>query len=81
MRELDGKFDFIAVDLPPVTSPLCVATASALDGLLMVVESRKTHQQLAARSAQRLAFANATIYGIIFNKCSGDVPKWLSSAI
>ncbi|REK12647.1 MAG: hypothetical protein DWQ37_11215 [Planctomycetota bacterium] len=81
IRDLDGEFGFIVVDLPPVESSACLAIAGILDWLLMVVEARRTASLSATRGMQRLALAGARVLGVIFNRCSPDLPRWLDSRL
>jgi Mrp family chromosome partitioning ATPase len=79
LRELEQTFGFIVVDLPPTDSGLCFATAGTMNGVLLVMESHRTLGESAARAKQRLIHANAAVLGIILNKYSRDVPRWLQA--
>jgi protein-tyrosine kinase len=77
LREVERQFGLIVVDLPPIDSGLCFATAGLLNGVLMVIEAQHTNCEAALRAKQRLIHANAAVLGVIMNKYSSDLPDWL----
>ena len=77
LRGIEDDFAFIVVDLPPVDSSLCFVTVGSLDGVLLVMESERTHAETAIRAKQRLLDARATVLGVILNKHQPHLPRWL----
>lgn len=70
LQEMKSHFDYIIIDTPPL---LAVADgqiiSSMADGVLLVVESKKTPKDSVLKSKDLLINANANILGIILNKC------------
>ncbi len=60
--------EFIVLDSPPVL-PVTDATvlASAVDGVVLVVDLRKTHREAARRTKQQLEAMGARILGVVVN--------------
>jgi Mrp family chromosome partitioning ATPase len=77
LRELDGEFGMVVVDLPPVDTSLCFITAGMLSGVLLVFEAERTRSDVAARAKQRLIDARASVFGVILNKNTRHIPAWL----
>ena len=77
LRGIEDDFGFIVVDLPPVDSSMCFVTVGSLDGVLLVMESERTHTETAIRAKQRLVDARATVLGVILNKHKQHLPSWL----
>lgn len=70
LHEMEKQYDYIIIDTPPL---LAVADgqiiSSISDGVLLVVESKKTPKDSVLKSKELLTNANANILGIILNKC------------
>lgn len=70
LHEMEKQYDYIVIDTPPL---LAVADgqiiSSMSDGVLLVVESKKTPKDSVLRSKELLKNVNANILGIILNKC------------
>jgi protein-tyrosine kinase len=81
LRDLERRFSFVVVDLPPTDSGLCFSTAGTLDGVLLVMDGQRTHSGAAVRAKQRLIHANAAVLGIILNHYSLDLPRWLDARL
>jgi capsular exopolysaccharide synthesis family protein len=68
MQELKKVFDYIIIDLPPVT---LVADASIVapycDGFLFVVRHNSTDRRLIASALQQLDRAGARVLGFVYN--------------
>lgn len=65
---LKGKYDFIIIDSPPVGAVTdATVLASRVDGVLMVVEPKKTRLGAAAQAVEQLRRADANLIGIVFN--------------
>jgi len=78
---LEHDFPFIVVDLPTTDTSFCFTTAGILSGVLLVMESERTHCDAAARAKQRLNQAHANVLGVILNKHQEYVPTWLDSRL
>lgn len=70
LQKMEKLFDYIVIDTPPL---LAVADgqiiSSISDGVLLVVESKKTPKDSVLKSKELLTNAKANILGIILNKC------------
>lgn len=70
MEVLSGNFDFIILDLPPVTEVSDALVASKLaDGMLVVVRQDYATRRALAETMQQLKFAEAKILGFVMT-CS-----------
>lgn len=69
IEELKRTFSVIVFDLP-IAHELtpCFALASALDGVLLVVEADRVDSEVAQRSKQGLVNAHANLVGVVLNK-------------
>lgn len=70
LHEMEKQYDYIVIDTPPL---LAVADgqiiSSISDGVLLIVESKKTPKDSVLKSKELLTNVNANILGIILNKC------------
>jgi uncharacterized protein involved in exopolysaccharide biosynthesis len=70
--------DLIVFDLPPADRPdQIIRLVSALDQVLVVVESEQTEIESADRLLRRLAQGNPEILGVVLNKTRRFIPVWL----
>jgi protein-tyrosine kinase len=75
MRE---KFHYVILDSPPVNSYAeSTVIASKVDGVIMVLESDKTRQQVAIRAKEEMEKAGANVLGVILNKRKHYIPEWI----
>ncbi len=75
MRE---KFDYVILDVPPVNSYAeSIVIATKVDGVILVLESDKTRQQVAIRAKQEMEKAGANVLGVILNKRKHYIPEWI----
>lgn len=72
-------FDLIVLDLPPAMpeEPL-VAWTSALDGVLLVIQSERTVAEDAKRVKQTLEDCQARLLGAVLNQHRSYLPRWLA---
>lgn len=69
MEVLCGNYDFIVLDLPPVTEVSDAIVASKLvDGMLVVVRQDYAVRRALAETMQQLRFAEAKILGFVMNQ-------------
>lgn len=72
-------YDYIVFDMPPVSqTSLTPRLSGHMDMVLLVIESEKTSQHLAAESSELLRGARAKVVTIL-NKCKAHVPAALST--
>jgi Mrp family chromosome partitioning ATPase len=72
------KFNYVFVDAPPVQgSPETLALASRVDGVLMVLASGKTRQEVAARSKKQIESAGGKVIGAVLNQRKYYIPDFI----
>jgi protein-tyrosine kinase len=81
-KPLKEKFDLIIVDAPPATVfPDGPGLVSQVDGVVLVVEAEQTRWPVALSVKEKLIKSGGNILGIVFNKRSFYIPRWLYSRI
>ena len=72
------KFDYVILDTPPINSySESIVIASKVDGVILVLESDKTRQQVALRAKEEMEKAGANVLGVILNKRKHYIPEWI----
>ncbi len=75
LEELEGRYDQIIVDSPPV---LAVTDAAVLavhaDGVVLVLRSGETEQRAAERSVDQLRRLGVRVFGAVLNEVSAASP-------
>ncbi len=75
LRVMRDYFDYIVVDLPPVSEVSDAVTISKfLDGILIVVRENYAEKRMVAETVRQLRFANARILGFVMT-CSAQQQK------
>lgn len=75
LRVMRDYFDYIVVDLPPVSEVSDAVTISKLlDGILIVVRENYAQKRMVAETVRQLRFANARILGFVMT-CSAQQQK------
>jgi Mrp family chromosome partitioning ATPase len=82
MRQLldsvQAGFDWVIVDGPPVLeSPDTAALASAVDGVVMVVQAGRTKRPVLSRSVELLRKAGARVLGTVLNRRRLEIPGFI----
>lgn len=74
LKELKGFYDYVIVDLPPVTAVADAAIlAKYMDGFLLVVRHGQTEFRAINEALTQLRFVNAKVLGFIYHGASvGD---------
>lgn len=68
LETLRKHYDYIIVDLPPVTEVSDVlAVANKLDGVLLVVRHNVCNRIVLNATARHLSFVNAKVLGVVYN--------------
>jgi len=66
---VDGKFDMIIFDTPPLGSVIDAAIVAAqTDGTILVIKSRSINYKLAQNVKEQLEKANASFLGVVLNQ-------------
>jgi protein-tyrosine kinase len=78
LKTMREKFDYVILDVPPVNSYAeSIVIATKVDGVILVLESDKTRQQVAMRAKQEMEKAGARVLGVILNKRKYYIPEWI----
>jgi Mrp family chromosome partitioning ATPase len=78
LQTLRFMFDFILVDCSSLkSSGDATLFASAVDGVILVVEAEKTRKEQVRSSLETMEMADANILGCVLNKRQYPVPDWL----
>lgn len=76
MQELKAHYDYIVVDLPPVTVVSdAIAISRLLDGIIVVVRGGASDQQMLAEAMRQLQMVNVRILGFVYRDNSGVRPS------
>lgn len=75
---LRERVDLVVIDAPPaLNSPLGLAIAPTVDGVVLVIEAERTRRAVAEAARDALMTAGATILGTVLNKRRFYVPQFL----
>jgi capsular exopolysaccharide synthesis family protein len=78
LKTVRDQFDYVILDSPPVnTYAESRVIAAKVDGVVLVVESGKTRNQVAIKAKQELEDAGAKILGVILNRRKHFIPNWI----
>jgi protein-tyrosine kinase len=78
LKMMRDRFDYIILDVPPVNNYAeSIVIATKVDGVILVLESDKTRQQVAIRAKQEMEKAGAKVVGVILNKRKHYIPEWI----
>jgi capsular exopolysaccharide synthesis family protein len=70
LHEMEKQYDYIVIDTPPLLAVADGQVISSIsDGVLLVVESKKTPKDSVLKSKELLTNVHANIIGVILNKC------------
>jgi succinoglycan biosynthesis transport protein ExoP len=73
LRDFDAEareqYDMVVYDTPPLSVAADASLVSAItDGVLLVVDERRTHRKLAAQAVAQLRRVQANILGVVINR-------------
>jgi capsular exopolysaccharide synthesis family protein len=78
LKIMRKKFDYVILDTPPVNGyGESIVIATKVDGVILVLESDKTRQQVALRAKEEMEKAGANVLGVILNKRKHYIPEWI----
>ena len=78
IKRMREKFDYVILDAPPVKGYAeTKVIGKKVDGVILVIESGKTRQQVAKRAKQDLERAGAKVLGVILNRRKYYIPEWI----
>lgn len=79
LESIKDKYDYVVIDTPPVNVVSdAVVLAPKTEGIVMVVQDRKTTHDQFSRAVSALSFANARLLGVVLNSSSDRSAKYPS---
>ena len=77
IEQLRKEYDYIVVDLPPITAVSdALAMSRFLDGVVVVVRSGVSEQQMLAEALRQLEMINVRILGFVYRDCDIGSKKY-----
>ena len=71
LETLKPEFDYIVIDLPPVTAVIDpVLVSRYVDGMILVIKHKYSKRQALKRTISQLKYANAHVIGFVYNGTS-----------
>jgi capsular exopolysaccharide synthesis family protein len=78
LKSMRAVYDYVILDGPPVPSfSEASVLSSKVDGVVLVIESGKTREQVAVRAKKELEEAGGKVLGIVLNKRKFHIPDWI----
>ena len=77
MTELRNAYDYIVVDLPPITAVSdALAISKLMDGVVMVVRDGVSDQQMLSEAMRQLEMVNARVLGFVYRDADASDKKY-----
>jgi capsular exopolysaccharide synthesis family protein len=77
MEELKQDYDYIVLDLPPVTVVSdTLAISKLLDGVVMVVRAGVSDRQMLAEAMRQLNMVDLRVLGFVYREADGNKKKY-----
>jgi capsular exopolysaccharide synthesis family protein len=77
LEKLKERYEYIILDLPPVTAVTDAIVASRIvDGMVVVVRSNHAVRGALAETMRQLSLANARVLGFVFNGAADDGSRY-----
>ena len=78
----DSKYDFVIFDMPPISdSSLALRYLRYMQGIVLVIQSEKSHRDRALHVKGLLESAGANVLGVVLNKRKHYIPSWVYKRI
>ena len=78
----DGAYDFIVLDMPPVSdTSLAVRMPGMIHAAVLVIEAEKVNEEIACRARDLLLREKINLAGLVLNRRRNYVPKWLHQMV
>jgi len=68
-------YDLVVIDIPPASTPLGLALAPTVDGVILVIEAEKTRNTQAQTARDALLAGGANILGVVLDNRRYWVPR------
>jgi capsular exopolysaccharide synthesis family protein len=76
LAELRERFDFVIVDVPPLTRyPDATVLGLMSDGIVLVLEAEATRRQTARATVENLRYSGIKVLGAVLNKRIFPIPE------
>lgn len=77
MTQLSRDYDYVVVDLPPVTVVSdAIAISKTLDGIVIVVRAGVSDRKMLAEAIRLLKLVNVRILGFVYRDCAVNTGKY-----
>ena len=77
IEELRSVYDYIVVDLPPITAVSdALAVSKLIDGMIIVVRGGTSDQRMLAEAMRQLKMVNARVLGFVYRDMDPSVKKY-----
>ena len=77
MEQLKQDYDYIIVDLPPITAVSdALAVSKNLDGVVLVVRGGVSDQHMLAESLRQLEMVNVSVLGFVYREDDSNSKKY-----
>jgi capsular exopolysaccharide synthesis family protein len=77
MEQLKSDYDYIVIDLPPITAVSdALAVSKFLDGVVMVIREGVSDQQILAEAMRQLELVNVRVLGFAYRDNNGAGKKY-----
>jgi Mrp family chromosome partitioning ATPase len=78
LNHFRAQFEYVILDAPPVFAPSgCLALGALVDGVVFVVLSEHTRQEVAKNARSQLESVGANILGVVINKKKYYIPNFI----
>lgn len=72
-----SQFDYIVIDAPQYSTSESMMMTTRVNGVLLIVESRRTRVASAVRAKRQIEAIGGKLLGVVLNKRRYPIPKWL----
>ena len=77
MEQLKQDYDYIIVDLPPVTAVSdALAVSKNLDGVVIVIRAGRSDQHMLAETMRQLEMVNVSVLGFVYREDDSNSKKY-----
>lgn len=77
MEQLKAEYDYIVMDLPPITAVSdALAASKYLDGVVMVVRAGMSDQQMLAEALRQLEMVDVRVLGFVYRDADASGKKY-----
>ncbi len=75
---MKDSYNYVVLDAPPVLEfAECRVLCAKVDGVVLVIDSGKTHRPVAIRAKRQLEDAGGKLLGVVLNKKKNYIPDFI----